>query len=70
MVESQARGEICARLQYIELNFMFLQYNDALMEHLDVIILGGYWGGGRRGGVISQFLLGVAVSPIVPGTQQ
>jgi len=38
------------------------------MEHLDVIILGGYYGEGRlRGGLVSQFLLGVAKPPATPG---
>jgi DNA ligase 4 len=37
------------------------------MEHLDLIILGGFYGDGRRGGLVSQFLLGVAKSPAIPG---
>jgi DNA ligase 4 len=38
------------------------------MEHLDVIILGGYYGEGRlRGGLVSQFLLGVAKPPAITG---
>ena len=33
----------------------------AHVEQLDVLILGGYMGtGGRRGGLISEFLLGIA----------
>ncbi|XP_065335066.1 DNA ligase 4 [Cloeon dipterum] len=44
------------------------EYNNELMEHLDVIVLGGYFGEGRlRGGLVSQFLLGVAKPPAVPG---
>ena len=37
------------------------------MEHLDLIILGGFYGEGRRGGLVSQFLLGVAKPPAVAG---
>lgn len=33
------------------------------MTELDVIILGGYYGDGRRSGKISSFLLGVAADP-------
>lgn len=36
------------------------EYVDSLMDHLDLIILGGYYGEGRRRGLITQFLLGVA----------
>lgn len=47
---------------------MCFQYNNELMEHLDVIILGGYYGEGRlRGGLVSQFLLGVAKPPAIAG---
>lgn len=42
------------------------EYNNSLMENLDLIILGGYWGGGARSGIISQFLLGVATNPTPP----
>ncbi|KAF4527029.1 hypothetical protein B566_EDAN001577 [Ephemera danica] len=42
------------------------EYNNSLMENLDLIILGGYWGGGGRSGIISQFLLGVATDPTPP----
>jgi len=37
------------------------------MEHLDLIILGGFYGEGKRGGLVSQFLLGVAKPPAVAG---
>lgn len=33
-----------------------------MMVELDFLIIGGYYGEGRRRGVISQFLLGVADS--------
>lgn len=37
-----------------------LQYTEGLMVELDLLIIGGYYGEGRKRGVISQFLLGVA----------
>ncbi|CAM1297752.1 LIG4 (predicted) [Pycnogonum litorale] len=37
------------------------EYVDSVMEQLDLIIIGGYFGEGRRKGMISHFLLGVAV---------
>eukprot|EP00111_Clytia_hemisphaerica_P007155 TCONS_00020786-protein len=44
------------------------EYVDALGDDLDLIILGGEYGSGkRRGGMISHFLLGVAVTPDTPG---
>lgn len=36
------------------------EYLDSLSDKLDLIILGGYYGTGRRGGMVSHFLLGVA----------
>lgn len=36
------------------------------MDHLDLIIMGGYFGEGRRKG-ISHFLVGAAVPPPVEG---
>ena len=43
------------------------EYVDALGDDLDLIILGGEYGSGRRrGGMISHFLLGVAVTPDNP----
>ncbi len=36
------------------------QYTEGMMVELDVLIIGGYYGEGRRRGLISQFLLGVA----------
>lgn len=33
-----------------------------MMEELDLLIIGGFYGDGRRKGIISQFLLGVADS--------
>jgi len=38
-------------------------YIDSLMDQLDVLIIGGYFGVGRRGGMISHFLCAVAVPP-------
>ena len=36
------------------------EYVDSLSDELDLIILGGQYGLGHRGGMISHFLLGVA----------
>jgi hypothetical protein len=36
------------------------------MDHLDLIIMGGFFGGGRRKG-ISRFLVGAAVPPATEG---
>lgn len=36
------------------------------MDHLDLIIMGGYYGEGRRKG-ISHFLVGAAVPPAAEG---
>ncbi|RWS12974.1 DNA ligase 4-like isoform X2 [Dinothrombium tinctorium] len=37
------------------------EYVQGLVDDLDVVIIGGYYGEGRRAGIISQFLLAVAV---------
>lgn len=37
------------------------EYIDGLMDELDLIIIGGYFGEGHRSGMVSHFLLGVAV---------
>lgn len=42
------------------------EYMDGLMDELDLLIVGGYWGKGRRGGMMSHFLCAVAEAPI-PG---
>ncbi|XP_028810741.1 DNA ligase 4 isoform X2 [Denticeps clupeoides] len=39
------------------------EYVDGLMDELDLLIVGGYWGKGRRGGMMSHFLCAVAESP-------
>nr|XP_023667131.1 DNA ligase 4 [Paramormyrops kingsleyae] len=39
------------------------EYMDGLMDELDLLILGGYWGKGSRGGMISHFLCGLAEPP-------
>ncbi|XP_029942990.1 DNA ligase 4 [Salarias fasciatus] len=36
------------------------EYVDGLMDELDLLIVGGYWGKGRRGGMMSHFLCAVA----------
>lgn len=36
------------------------EYVDGLMDQLDLLIVGGYWGKGRRGGMMSHFLCAVA----------
>ena len=43
------------------------QYTDGLMDELDLLIIGGYFGEGRRKTNVSHFLLGVAVPPSEPG---
>lgn len=44
------------------------EYTDGLMDHLDLIIMGGYFGEGRRKG-ISHFLVGAAVPPAAEGME-
>ncbi|XP_062384175.1 DNA ligase 4 [Sardina pilchardus] len=39
------------------------EYVDGLMDELDLLIVGGYWGKGRRGGMMSHFLCAVAETP-------
>ncbi|XP_054278931.1 LOW QUALITY PROTEIN: DNA ligase 4 [Macrosteles quadrilineatus] len=39
------------------------EYTAGAMVELDLLIVGGYYGGGRRRGLISHFLLGVAQPP-------
>ncbi|KAK3927158.1 DNA ligase 4 [Frankliniella fusca] len=43
------------------------EYTVGLTDELDLIILGGYFGEGRRKANISHFLVGVAVSPVTEG---
>eukprot|EP00697_Spironema_sp_BW2_P013154 gnl/Spiro4/3110_TR1510_c0_g1_i1.p1 gnl/Spiro4/3110_TR1510_c0_g1~~gnl/Spiro4/3110_TR1510_c0_g1_i1.p1 ORF type:complete len:957 (-),score=239.75 gnl/Spiro4/3110_TR1510_c0_g1_i1:47-2917(-) len=44
------------------------EYVDSLTDSLDLLILGGFYGTGkRRGGMLSHFLLGVSKTPTVPG---
>ncbi|XP_064401547.1 DNA ligase 4-like isoform X2 [Halichondria panicea] len=43
------------------------EYVDSLSDQLDVIIIGGYFGKGSRGKMISHFLCGVALPSVVPG---
>uniref|UniRef100_A0AAV2L6Q5 DNA ligase n=1 Tax=Knipowitschia caucasica TaxID=637954 RepID=A0AAV2L6Q5_KNICA len=45
------------------------EYMDGLMDELDLLIVGGYWGKGRRGGMMSHFLCAVAEAP-KPGQTQ
>lgn len=42
------------------------EYVDGLMDELDLLIVGGYWGKGRRSGMLSHFLCAVAETP-APG---
>lgn len=37
------------------------EYVDGLMDQLDVLIVGGFWGIGHRGGLMSHFLCAVAL---------
>ncbi|XP_075419550.1 DNA ligase 4 [Tenrec ecaudatus] len=39
------------------------EYVSGLMDQLDIIIVGGYWGKGSRGGMMSHFLCAVAEKP-------
>ncbi|XP_056157416.1 DNA ligase 4-like [Lampris incognitus] len=39
------------------------EYVDGLMDELDLLIVGGYWGKGRRGGMMSHFLCAAAEAP-------
>ncbi|XP_019712986.1 DNA ligase 4 [Hippocampus comes] len=41
------------------------EYVGGLMDELDVLIVGGYWGKGRRAGMMSHFLCAVAEAPTV-----
>ncbi|XP_063243477.1 DNA ligase 4 [Bacillus rossius redtenbacheri] len=43
------------------------EYTDGLMDHLDVIIMGGYYGDGKHRGIVSHFLVGLAVPSPVKG---
>ncbi|KAL1006226.1 hypothetical protein UPYG_G00069490 [Umbra pygmaea] len=43
------------------------EYVDGLMDELDLLIVGGYWGKGRRGGMMSHFLVAVAEAPMSGG---
>ncbi|KAM4794698.1 DNA ligase 4 [Rhinophrynus dorsalis] len=42
------------------------EYVSGLMDELDLLIVGGYWGKGSRGGMMSHFLCAVAETPL-PG---
>ena len=39
------------------------EYVNGLMDELDILIIGGYWGKGARGGMMSHFLCAVAEKP-------
>ncbi|KAM4860192.1 DNA ligase 4 isoform 1-T3 [Thomomys bottae] len=39
------------------------EYVTGLMDELDILIVGGYWGKGARGGMMSHFLCAVAEKP-------
>uniref|UniRef100_A0A8C5K712 DNA ligase n=1 Tax=Jaculus jaculus TaxID=51337 RepID=A0A8C5K712_JACJA len=39
------------------------EYVNGLMDELDILIVGGYWGKGARGGMMSHFLCAVAEKP-------
>ncbi|XP_071535419.1 DNA ligase 4 [Panulirus ornatus] len=43
------------------------EYVDSLVPELDLLIIGAYFGKGRHQGVLSHFLLGVAVPSVEPG---
>ena len=35
------------------------EYMDSLGEEVDVLVMGGFWGSGRRGGTLGSFVCGV-----------
>ncbi|XP_062480714.1 DNA ligase 4 [Pezoporus occidentalis] len=39
------------------------EYVNGLMDELDLLIVGGYWGKGSRGGMMSHFLCAIAETP-------
>ncbi|XP_005997060.1 DNA ligase 4 [Latimeria chalumnae] len=39
------------------------EYVDGLMDELDILIVGGYWGKGLRSGMMSHFLCAIAETP-------
>lgn len=39
------------------------EYVNGLMDELDILIIGGYWGKGARGGMMSHFLCAVSEKP-------
>lgn len=43
------------------------QYSDDLVQDVDLIILGGYYGDGKFMGLIKSFLMGVASPTTIPG---
>lgn len=45
------------------------EYIDNLMDELDLLIIGGYFGEGRRANMISHFILGVAVPSLDSGQE-
>ena len=46
------------------------EYIGGLMDELDVLIVGGYFGVGHRGGLMSHFLCAVAVSDNDEGDEE
>jgi len=40
--------------------YIFLQYSDNLVQDIDLLILGGYYGEGKYTGKIKSFMMGVA----------
>lgn len=39
-----------------------MQYSDNLVQDIDLIILGGYYGQGKYTGIVKSFMMGVAVA--------
>ncbi|GAA5858831.1 hypothetical protein JCM8547_005005 [Rhodosporidiobolus lusitaniae] len=35
------------------------EYMDSLGEHIDAIVIGGYWGQGNRGGILASYMVGL-----------
>lgn len=36
------------------------EYMDELGENIDGLVIGGYWGQGRRGGIMASYLIGLS----------
>lgn len=73
MLQDQGRGKNLKMKEKNRRNFLsiaefnpffciaiFSQYSESLIQDLDLLILGGYYGEGKWAGIFSSFLVGVA----------